>query len=175
MLATTGKYTFNKMSINTWTPLWSPIVDSSLWEEDGDTVKVFMTMIATKDSQHICNLDAYKIAKKCNFKNKDGSVNELKVLDILKILASPDTRRSVPQEYDGRRIKAIAGGWLVLNGEKYRQMVSDEMRKARLRRAQNTYRQKHGTLKSPNKIVSGGDADQFTPEEWAMRAEGGSK
>lgn len=121
--------------MNTWTPLWSGIVDSSLWEEDGDVVKVFMTMLATKDSDHICRLDAYKIHKKCN-------IDELKVVDILKILASPDKRRKVPQEFEGRRIKMVEDGWLVLNGEKYRKMVSDEMRKARLRKAQTTYREK---------------------------------
>ncbi len=107
-------------------------------------VKVFMTIIATKNSSHICELDAYKMGKKCNFKMADGSVDEVKVLDILKVLAGPDKRRKLKQGFDGRRIKAVAGGWLVLNGEKYRQMVSDEMRKARLRRAQDTYRRKHG-------------------------------
>jgi hypothetical protein len=43
--------------------LWSGIVDSSLWEESGDVVKVFMTMLATKDADHICRLDAYRVAK----------------------------------------------------------------------------------------------------------------
>ncbi len=124
---------------NSWTPLWSPIVDSSLWEESGDVVKVFMTIIATKNSDHICELDAYRIARKC-------CLDEILVLDILKILASPDKRRKTKQEHEGRRIQAVPGGWLVLNGEKYRQMVSDEMRKARLRRAQNVYRAKHGRL-----------------------------
>ena len=134
--------------MNTWAPLWSPIVDSSLWEESGDVVKVFMTMIATKYSDHVCELDAYKIAKKCNFKLADGSVDEIKVLDIIKLLASPDTRRKVKQEHNGRRIKAVDGGWLVINGEKYRRMVQDEMRKARLRRAQATFRKKHKTSAS---------------------------
>jgi hypothetical protein len=126
--------------MNTWSPIWSGIVDSSLWEEDGDVVKVFVTMLAVKDSDHICRLDAYRIAKKCNFKSEDGGVDEVKVLRILQILASPDNRRSVKQEYEGRRIRAVEDGWLVLNGEKYRKQVSDEMRKARLRRAQTAYR-----------------------------------
>ncbi len=126
--------------MNTWAPLWSPIVDSSLWEEDGDVVKVFMTMMATKNSDHVCELDAYKIAKKCNFRMADGSVDEVKVLDIIKILASPDTRRKVKQKYEGRRVRAVDGGWLVLNGEKYKLMVQDERRKARLRRAQANFR-----------------------------------
>ena len=101
-------------------------------------VKVFMTMLATKDSDHICRLDAYRIHKKCN-------LDEIKVLEILKVLASPDKRRRAEQRFDGRRIKAVEDGWLILNGEKYRQMVSDEMRKARLRRAQAAFRAKsHG-------------------------------
>jgi hypothetical protein len=49
----------------------------------------------------------------------------------------------VSQKYDGRRIKGVEDGWLILNGEKYRQMVSDEMRKSRLRKAQDKYRKKH--------------------------------
>jgi hypothetical protein len=130
--------------MNTWSPLWSGIVDSSLWEESGDVVKVFMTMLATKDSDHICRLDAYRIAKKCN-------IDEVAVLDILKVLASPDKHRKTKQDFEGRRIKAVEDGWLILNGEKYRQMVSDEMRKARLRRAQTAYRQKHAGRGIPTK------------------------
>jgi hypothetical protein len=128
--------------MNTWAPLWSGIVDSSLWEEEGDVCKVFMTILATKDSDHVCRLDAYRIAKKCNFFLKDGNVDEVKVLGILKLLAGPDSKRTSKQDYEGRRIRSVPDGWLVLNGEKYRQMVSDEMRKARLRRAQDKYRQK---------------------------------
>lgn len=120
---------------NTWTPLWSGIVDSSLWEEPSDVVKVFVTMLATKCSDHICELDTYRIAKKCN-------LDELVVIDCIKVLSSPDARRKGVQEFEGRRIRAVDGGWLILNGEKYRKMVSDERRKARLRRAQNTFREK---------------------------------
>jgi hypothetical protein len=121
--------------MNTWAPLWSGIVDSSLWEEDGDVVKVFMTILATKDSDHICRLDAYRIGRKCN-------IDELKILDILKLLASPDKRRKIKQEFEGRRIKAVEDGWMVLNGAKYRQMVQDEMRKRSWAKAQAAARQR---------------------------------
>lgn len=122
--------------MNTWAPLWSGIVDSSLWEETGDVVKVFMTMLATKDADHVCRLDAYKVGRKCN-------LDELVVLDIFKLLASPDKRRKVPQEFEGRRIRAVEDGWLILNGAKYREMVSEEMRKSRLRKAQAAFRERH--------------------------------
>ena len=155
--------------MNTWAPLWSGIVDSSLWDETGDVVKVFVTMMATKDSDHICRMDAYRIAKKCNFRRApDGDVDEVKVLDILKILASPDKRRAKKQEFDGKRIKAVEDGWLILNGEKYRQMVSDEMRKARLRRAQTAFRKKHFVKGKPTKgeseavkALASGDEERF--------------
>lgn len=125
--------------MNTWAPLWSGIVESSLWEESGDVVKVFMTMLARKDYDHVCRLDAYKIHRLCN-------LDELKVLDILKVLASPDKRRKANQEFDGRRIKAVEDGWLVLNGEKYRAMVQLEMKRSRDRKAQKAWRERQKKL-----------------------------
>ena len=106
-----------------------------MWEESGDVVKVFMTLLARKDSDHICRMTAYNIHKLCN-------LDEVEVLDILKLLASPDKRRKEQQEFDGRRIKAVEDGWLILNGAKYRDKVSQEMRKASWRRAQANSRAK---------------------------------
>ena len=117
-------------------------MDSSLWDEDSDVCKVFMTLLAVKDSDHICRLDTYKIAKKCNFRKGDQSIDEIRVLDILKLLASPDNKRLLNQEFGGRRIKAVEGGWLVLNGEKYRQMVAEEMKRARWRKSQAAARKR---------------------------------
>ena len=88
-----------------------------------------MTLMATKDSGHVSDLDAYGIAQLCK-------LDEIKVLEILKLLASPDTRRATPQDYEGRRIQAVDGGWLILNGEKYRDEVRLEMRRATNRKSQ---------------------------------------
>lgn len=131
--------------MNTWAPIWSGIVDSSLWEESGDVVKVFMTLLATKDSDHVSRLDAYKIGRKC-------SLDELVVLDVLKLLASPDKRRKGHQEFEGRRIKAVEDGWLVLNGQKYRDMVAAERIKARNRKSQEAWRQRQKQLKNGKPI-----------------------
>lgn len=147
--------------MNTWTPLWSGIVESSLWEESGDVVKVFMTMLARKDADHVCRLDAYKIHKLCN-------IDELEVLSILKALASPDKRRKTKQEFDGRRIKAVEDGWLILNGAKYRRMVQDEMRKARLRKAQAAWRERQSTK---GKALPGEVQHQIAAENGASEAE----
>lgn len=119
--------------MNHWAPLWSMIVDSSLWDESDLVVKVFMTMLALKDSDHIVRRNAYQLAK-------DARKTEIEVLEALKILAAPDTKRVEKQQFDGRRIQAVEEGWLILNGEKYRALLSKEMQRARNRRAQANYR-----------------------------------
>jgi len=121
--------------VNNWTPLWNFCVESSLWDESDLVVKVFLTMMAIKDADHVVRFSAYQIARKAR-------KTEVEVLEALKVLSSPDTKRLEPQEYEGRRIKAVEDGWLVLNGEKYREMVQEEMRKARNRRAQAAHRQR---------------------------------
>lgn len=121
--------------MRTFTPLWSGIVNSSLWSEPDTVVKVFLTMLAVKDHNHVVSLDTYGIAQLA----KKG---ELEVLEALKVLASPDTKRQIAQEFDGRRIQAVADGWLILNGAKYREMMSKQAKLERDRRAQKAYREK---------------------------------
>lgn len=118
-----------------WTPLWSMIVDSSLWSEPDYVCKVFVTMLALKDSDDVCRYNAYQLAQRSHKKEDE-------VLDALKILASPDKRRIETQEHEGRRIKAVVDGWLILNGAKYREMVQVEMRRARWRRGKEEQRRK---------------------------------
>lgn len=116
-----------------WAPLWSMIVDSSLWSEPDFVCKVFVTMLALKDSDDIVRCNSYQLAQRAR-------KTESEVLEALKILSSPDTRRVGDQEFEGRRIKSVEEGWLILNGEKYREMVYKEMQRARWRRAQQAQR-----------------------------------
>jgi hypothetical protein len=128
--------------VNTWAPLWSGIVDSSLWDEPDHVCKVFLTMMAVKDADHIVRFSAYQIAKK-------SRKTEAEVLDALRILSSPDTKRLEPQEFEGRRIKSVEEGWLILNGEKYRSKISLEMKRARNRRAQAVFRERKKKARGP--------------------------
>lgn len=111
------------------------IVDSSIWEEPDFVCKIFVTMLALKDSDDVCRFNAYQLARRSHKTEKE-------VLEALQILSSPDHRRLEPQPNDGRRIMSVPDGWLILNGEKYREMVEAEMRKARWRRAQAKKRAK---------------------------------
>lgn len=121
------------MNFKTWVPLWSTVVDSSIWDEPDHVLKVFLTMMALKDADHIVRLNAYQISRRAR-------KTEQEVLEALQVLSSPDTRRVEKQLYEGRRIKAVEEGWLILNGEKYREEVSKEMSRARNRRAQAAWR-----------------------------------
>lgn len=121
--------------MNTWTPLWSKVVDSSLWRESDLVVKIFLTMLAKKDSDHVVRGSAFNIgewAKK----------TEAEALEALAILSSPDKRRIEKQPFDGRRVEKVEDGWLILNGDFYRDMVKREMTKARNRKSQKAWRER---------------------------------
>lgn len=123
--------------MDTWAPLFSRIVDSSIWQEDDYVIKVFLTMLAKKDKDHIVRGNAYMIAA---WAKKD----EATVLKALKVLMSPDTRRIEKQPFDGRRIEKVEDGYLVLNGDKYRKMLSESVKRQRKRAWANDKRASKG-------------------------------
>ena len=100
-----------------YTPLFSKIVDSSLWIEPDFVVKVFLTMLAKKDRDNIVRGNAFNIAQW-------SKKTEAEVLEALKILAAPDLKRLEPQPFEGRRIEKVEGeGWLILNGKHYQELM----------------------------------------------------
>ena len=129
------------------------IVDSSIWDEPDYVFRVWIAMLALKDMDHVVRLTAYQLASRMKW--REGG--EAKVLDAWKILSAPDTKRVEPQEFEGRRIKAVEEGWFMLNGDKYRDMVQLEMKRARNRKAQETFRQK-------TKLEAALKAGTVTPE-----------
>lgn len=110
-------------------------MDSSLWTEDDTTIKVFLTMLALKDRDHVVRNNAFGIATRAH-------KTEAEVLRSLEILSAPDTRRIEPQEHEGRRIEKVEDGWLILNGEKYRDMINICYRREYQRIKQSEYRQR---------------------------------
>jgi len=109
--------------MNTWSPLFSKIVDSSLWHESDQVVKIFLTMLAKKDADHVVRANAYNIGQWAR-------KTESEVLEALKILSSPDTGRIEPQPFEGRRIAKVDDGWLILNGQAYENLMRQANRRA---------------------------------------------
>lgn len=108
--------------MNTWAPLFSKIVDSSLWEEPDYVVKVFLTLLAKKDADGVVRGNAFNISRW-------AKKSEEETLKALQVLSSPDTRRIEPQPFEGRRIGRVGDGWLILNANHYRSMISKVKRK----------------------------------------------
>ena len=121
--------------MNRYSPLWSQVVDSSLWCEPDHVVKVFLTMIAKKDMDEIVRGSAFNISQW-------AKKTEEETLDALKILSSPDKKRLEPQPFEGRRIQKVPEGWLVLNGAYYRKMMGEAYRREYKRVKQAEYRKK---------------------------------
>ena len=121
--------------MKTWTPLWSKVVDSSIWLEDKNTRILFVTMLALKDRDHVVRHSAFELARKAN-------LTEAEVIESLEVLKSPDTKRIEPQEFEGRRVEKVEDGWFMLNGEKYRKAMQEMFRKEYKRGKQAEYRDK---------------------------------
>lgn len=118
--------------MNSWAPLSDGLVDSSIWEEPDHVFRVFIGMMSIKDHTHVVRKNTYELSRRLH-------MNHEVVLDALKVLSSPDARRP-GQPHNGRRIEAVDGGWVLLNGEAYKAKVQLIMKRARDARAQANYR-----------------------------------
>ncbi len=113
--------------MNRYSPIWDTLVDSSLWTEEYYVRVLFTTLLAKKDMDDVVRGSAFNIARWAN-------MTEQEVIKGLKILSSPDKKRLEPQPHDGRRIKKVEDGWLVINGAHYRELMrvaNERARKAR--------------------------------------------
>jgi len=91
------------------------IVDSTLWMQPHDVLRVWIAMLAKCDSYGIVRASVPAFAHLC-------MVPIERLEQILKILTSPDSYSRTPDD-DGRRLRAIEGGWLITNYVKYRELV----------------------------------------------------
>lgn len=107
-----------------WTPLWSSILESSVWTEPYYVRVLWVTMLAAKDRDHVVRHNAFQLARL-------GEMTEQEVIDGLKVLSSPDKKRIEKQPFDGRRIEKVDDGWLILNGVKYQKKIADLTTRAR--------------------------------------------
>jgi hypothetical protein len=110
--------------MNRYSPSWDTLVDSSLWTEDYYVRVLFTTLLAKKDLDDVVRGSAFNIARWAN-------MTEQEVIRGLKILSSPDKKRLEPQPHEGRRIKKVEDGWLVINGAVYRKKMQELNERAR--------------------------------------------
>jgi hypothetical protein len=117
-----------------YTKLFSSIVTSTIWTEDADTCKVWVTMLA------IANRHGEVQASIPGLAQIAGMTLESTELAISKFLA-PD-RYSRTSDDEGRRIEKIDGGWILLNHAKYRAMASKDEEKSANSKRQAAFRER---------------------------------
>lgn len=123
--------------------LFTKILDSSIWLEPTTTRIVWLTLIAGMDEDGFVALASVaNLAHRARVERKEAE-------EAVQILESPDPDSSDP-DHEGRRIERVTGGWMVLNGPKYRDLVtrtvSREQTRARVA--------KHRAKKSGNAQVT---------------------
>jgi len=109
-----------------YTPLFSSIVTSSIWNEESATRIVWITMLALADSQGRVEGAIPGLAHVARVSLPDCE-------KALQRLLGPDLY-SRTADYEGRRIHPIDGGWQIYNFAKFRQKAksrSEYMRQYR--------------------------------------------
>ena len=105
-----------------YTKLHSEILDSTIWLEPLHVKVVWITMLAMRDDRHEIQASIPNLAKR-------AGVTIEQCQEALQKFMAPDPH-SRSQEYEGRRIEEVRGGWLLLNGDYYQKRQSESERKA---------------------------------------------
>lgn len=128
-----------------YTKLAADIVYSSLWSEDGDTCKVWVTFLALKDRHGIVRQNLSGVSRITGIPLE-------KCQKAVDLFCSPDPQ-STSKILDGRRLKVLPdGGWLVVNHEKYQSLGWSEDKKRVERERKSKYRErKESEPKQPQK------------------------
>jgi hypothetical protein len=115
--------------------LFAKILDSSIWLEPHETVRVWITFIAAMDEDGFV-----AFASPANVAHR-ARVTLPEAETALAKLAAPDANSSDPDN-EGRRIERVPGGWIVLNAPKYREMATRENIRATTRERVRKHRSK---------------------------------
>jgi len=139
-----------------YTKLFSSIVHSTVWREELHTKVVWITMLALSNREGEVEASIPGIAGA-------AGVTVLQCEDALARLAAPDPY-SRTKEYEGRRIAAMDGGWLILNYTKHRTAIDTERRREQVRLAVARHRAKRKRESNPviaeqSNVVDSANAD----------------
>lgn len=120
----------DELVVGNFVKLYGSIVRSSVWSESAPTRIVWLTMLAIADADGGVAGSVPGLAHTAN-------VTLAECEDALRVLSEPDPYSKTP-DHDGRRIKTVTGGWVVLNYKLYRELrtpkqISDAERQHRKR------------------------------------------
>lgn len=107
-----------------FTKLFNSLLDSTLWVEQPAHVKlVWIAMMAMADRDGFVAASIPGLARRAVVTTREAE-------EALQVFLSPDPYSRTP-DHEGRRVRAVMGGWELLNHAKYRKRASEEMRRER--------------------------------------------
>lgn len=122
------------------------ILDSSIWDENSDVLRVWITILAKKNRYGEVAMTVSGLSRAANL----GLDVTQEALD--KFLApDPFSRTKV---HEGRRLLPIEGGWFVINHEKYRDLDSAEDYLRKNAQRQRRWREQQKTKGSEDSNVT---------------------
>lgn len=116
--------------------IFTKILDSSIWLEPTPTRIVWITLLAAMDQDGYAHFSAIEnLAHRAKISIEDTE-------EAIKVLTSPDSNSADP-EFDGRRIERVPGGFVILNAEKHKQMVTRVVQREQTRKRVAKHREKN--------------------------------
>lgn len=128
--------------MNGYTKLFNSIITSTVWREPKEVKILWITMLALADKYGEVAGSVPGLAAMAGL-----GVEETR--EALLALESPD-RDSRTKDEEGRRVRPIDGGWVLINHAKYREMMNADDRKEYLRKKQAEYRERVNKRKQEN-------------------------
>jgi hypothetical protein len=150
--------------------LFTKILDSSIWLETAPTRIVWITFLAAMDQDGFVALSgAGNVANRARVTDQEAA-------DAIACLEAPDVKNP-DQDNEGRRVERIPGaGWIVLNAEKYRDLVRAETIREQTRERVRRFRKNkngNGVTQCNENVTpsdSYSDSDSEAKEEKKKRA-----
>jgi hypothetical protein len=106
--------------------LFAKILDSSIWLESTTTRIVWLTFLAAMDESGFVQFASVpNVALRARVPLPAAE-------KAIACLEGPDANSADP-DHEGRRIEKVPGGWVVLNAEKYRDLVTRAIQQAQTR------------------------------------------
>jgi len=122
------------MTMAGYTKLFSKILNSSIWNEDDKTRILWVTILAMSDQHGYVEASAGALAHQARITRDEFDASILK-------LESPDPDSS-SDDYEGRRVSKVDGGWIVLNYTKYRSKLLNTKENEQARERMRKHRAK---------------------------------
>lgn len=127
-----------------FTKLFSSILESTIWFEDDSTRLVWVTMLAMADQHGYVGASVLGLAARARVTPEQAEAA------LRKFLAPDPHSRS--KQHEGRRIEVVERGWVLLNYRRFRDARDQERRREQWRASKQRAAAKRGKSKRRREI-----------------------